>query len=322
MPKRTSSDRERKTSSRLFRSMSLSGRNKQTQKEPSTTGDGDEQRNSTISMSDTEKVTVLMDHNAQLLDEKHKAEDECTKINKDLQDANDKLQDAEREIENLKELLGSRIKQEFDKCERETNGTKRTRISVSDFELESEESKNSISDVVFPSKVEHLETTIEANAVPLQKATTTTPCKDCERLNKSRIKAVVEAIALRKYVKNLNEVLSGGDQGKNNFLNDVQKNLISAQTDKEIALEELATVIDQRDRACREKDHALEEWGKATSKWENTLDQLDSLVKELNKVSITNKCACERTGSRTHGTWKANSMRYTQHLSRITTFIF
>lgn len=323
MPKRTSNDRERKTSSRLFRSMSLSGRNKQTQREPSTTGDGDEQRNSTISMSDTEKVTVLMDHNAQLLDEKNKAEDECTKINKDLQDANDKLQDAEREIENLKELLGSRIKQEFDKCERETNGTKRTRISVSDFELESEESKNSISDVVFPSKVEHLETTIEANAVPLQKATTTTtPCKDCERLNKSRIKAVVEAIALRKYVKNLNEVLSGGEQCKNNFLNDVQKNLISAQTDKEIALEELATVIDQRDRACREKDHALEEWGKATSKWENTLDQLDSLVKELNKVSITNKCACERTGSRTHGTWKANSMRYTQHLSRITTFIF
>ena len=320
MPKRTSSDRERKTSSRLFRSMSLSGR-KQTQKEPSATGDGDEQRNSTISMSDTEKVTVLMDHNAQLLDEKNKAVDECTKTNKDLQDANDKLQDAEREIENLKDLLGSRIKQEFDKSERETNGTKRTRISVSDFELESEESKNSISDVVFPSKVEHLETTIEANAVPLQKATTT-PCKDCERLNKSRIKAVVEAIALRKYVKNLNEVLSGGDQSKNNFLNDVQKNLISAQTDKEIALEELATVIDQRDRACREKDHALEEWGKATSKWENTLDQLDSLVKELNKVSITNKCASERTGFRTRGTWMANSMRYTQRLSRMTTFIF
>lgn len=281
MPKRTTaSDRERKTSSRLFRSMSLSGR-KQMHKEQAAAGD--EQRNSTISMSDNEKVTVLMDHNAQLLDERNKAVDECSKINKDLQDANEKLQDAEREIENLKELLSSRIQQEFDSCEKDSNGSKRTRISFSDLELESVETKGTSNNVIFPSKVEHLETTIEANAVPLQKPTSSS-CKDCERLKESRIKAVVEAIALRKYVKNLNEVLSGGEQSKQNFLNDVQKNLISAQTDKEIALEELATVIDQRDQAVREKDRALEEWGKATSKWENTLDQSDSLVKELNKV--------------------------------------
>ena len=95
---------------------------------------------------------------------------------------------------------------------------------------------------------------------------------------------MVEAIALRKYVKNLNEVLSEGEQSKQNFLDEVQKNLISAQTEKEVALEELATVIDQRDQAVREKDRALEEWGKATSKWENTLDQLDSIMKELSKV--------------------------------------
>lgn len=280
MPKRTtSSDRERKTSSRLFRSMSLSGR-KQAHKEQHATSD--EQRNSTISTSDTEKVTVLMDHNAQLLDERNKAVDECSKINKDLQDANDKLQDAEREIENLKELLSSRIKQEFDNCEKDSSGAKRTLISFSDPELESVETKKNVNNVIFPSKVEHLETTIEANAVPLQKPTTS--CKNCERLKESRIRAVVEAIALRKYVKKLNEVLSGGEQSKQNYLNDVQKNLIAAQTDKEIALEELATVIDQRDQAVREKDRALEEWGKATSKWENTLDQLDSIMKELNKV--------------------------------------
>ena len=281
MPKRTTaSDRERKTSSRLFRSMSLSGR-KQIHKEQ--TAAGDEQRNSTISMSDNEKVTVLMDHNAQLLGERNEAVDECSKINKDLQDANEKLRDAEREIENLKELLSSRIQQEFDNCEKDSNGSKRTRISFSDLELESVETKGNTNNVIFPSKVEHLETTIEANAIPLQKPTSSS-CKDCERLKESRIKAVVEAIALRKYMKNLNEVLSGGEQSKQNFLNDVQKNLISAQTGKEIALEELATVIDQRDQAVREKDRALEEWGKATSKWENTLDQLDSLVKELNKV--------------------------------------
>ena len=280
MPKRTTtSDRDRKTSSRLFRSMSLSGR-KQTNKEQNVSTD--EQRNSTISMSDTEKVTVLMEHNAQLLDERNKAVDECSKINKDLQDANDRLQDAEREIENLKELLSSHIKQEFDNCEKDSNGSKRTRMSVSDLEMESVESKSNANNVIFPSKVEHLETTIEANAVPLQKPATS--CKNCERLKDSRIKAVVEAIALRKYMKKLNEVISAGEQSKHNFLNDLQKNLISAQTDKEIALEELATVIDQRDQAVKEKDKALEEWGKATSKWENTLDQLDSLVKELNKV--------------------------------------
>jgi len=275
MPKRTtSSDRERKTSSRLFRSMSLSGR-KQSSKEQSA---NDEKRNSTISISETEKVTILMDHNAQLMDEKNRAVDECDKMNKDLQDANDKLKDAEREIENLKELLSTRIKQEFDNCETDGN-EKRTRISFSDLELEPVQSKGN--KVIFPSKVEHLETTIEANAVPLQK---TTSCKECERLKESRIKAFVEAIALRKYVKNLNDALSGGEASKQNFLNDVQKKLISAQTEKEVALEELATVIDQRNQAVQEKDKALEEWGKATSKWETTLDQLDSLVKELNKV--------------------------------------
>lgn len=264
MPKRTtSSDRERKASSRLFRSMSLSGR-RQSNKEQAVS---DEKRNSTISISETEKVTILMDHNAQLLDEKNKAVDECDKMNKDLQDANDKLKDAEREIENLKELLSTGIKQEFDNCEADAN-QKRTRISFSDLELEPVKSKGN--NVIFPSKVEHLETTIEANAVPLQK---TTSCKECERLKESRIKAFVEAIAL-----------SGGEASKQNFLNDVQKKLISAQTEKEVALEELATVIDQRNQAVKEKDKALEEWGKATSKWETTLDQLDSLVKELNKV--------------------------------------
>ena len=275
MPKRTtSSDRERKASSRLFRSMSLSGR-RQSNKEQAVS---DEKRNSSISISETEKVTILMDHNAQLLDEKNKAVDECDKMNKDLQDANDKLKDAEREIENLKELLSTGIKQEFDNCEADAN-QKRTRISFSDLELEPVKSKGN--NVIFPSKVEHLETTIEANAVPLQK---TTSCKECERLKESRIKAFVEAIALRKYVKNLNDALSGGEASKQNFLNDVQKKLISAQTEKEVALEELATVIDQRNQAVKEKDKALEEWGKATSKWETTLDQLDSLVKELNKV--------------------------------------
>ena len=282
MPKRTtSSDRERRTSSRLFRSMSLSGR-KQSNKEQTV---NDENRNSAISISETEKVTILMDHNAQLLDEKNKAVEECDKMNKDLQDANDKLKDAEREIENLKELLSTRIKQEFDNCEAADADQKRTRISFSDLELEPVESKGN--NVIFPSKVEHLETTIEANAVPLQK---TTSCKECERLKESRIKAFVEAIALRKYVKNLNDALSGGEASKQNFLNDVQKKLISAQTEKEVALEELATVIDQRNQAAKEKDKALEEWGKATSKWETTLDQLDSLVKELNKVRFVPTC--------------------------------
>lgn len=198
-------------------------------------------------------------------------------MNKDLLDANDKLKEAEREIENLKDMLSTKIKQEFDNCEVDA-GDKRTRMSYSDFELEPLETKDN---VVFPSKVEHLETTIQASAIPFQKSSS---CKECERLKQSRIKAVVEAIALRKYVKNLNDALSGGDAGKQNFLNDVQKKLISAQTEKEVALEELATVIDQRNQAVREKDRALEEWGKATGKWENTLDQLDSLVKEMNKV--------------------------------------
>lgn len=284
MPKRTTpGERERKTSSRLFRSMSLSGR-KQTNKEQSAS---DDKRNSTISISDNEKVTILMDHNAQLLDEKNKAVDECDKMNKDLQDANDKLKEAEREIENLKDLLSTKIKQEFDNCEVDAND-KRTRMSFSDLELEPLETKDN---VIFPSKVEHLETTIQANAVPLQKATS---CKECERLKQSRIKAVVEAIALRKYVKNLNDALSGGEASKQNFLNDVQKKLISAQTEKEVALEELATVIDQRNQAVREKDRALEEWGKATGKWENTLDQLDSLVKELNKVRVYKSCVRAR----------------------------
>lgn len=276
MPKRsTPGERERKTSSRLFRSMSLSGRKQANKDHPA----GDDKRNSAISISDNEKVTVLRDHNAQLLDEKNKAVNECDKMNKDLVDAHEKLKEAEREIENLKELLSTKIKKEFDNCEVDASD-KITRMSYSDLELEPLETKDN---VIFPSKVEHLETTIQASAVPLQK---TSSCKECERLKQSRIKAVVEAIALRKYVKNLNDALSGGDADKQNFLNDVQKRLISAQTEKEVALEELATVIDQRNQAVREKDRALEEWGKATGKWENTLDQLDSLVKEMNKVRV------------------------------------
>ena len=282
MPKRTStSDRERKVSTRLFRSMSISGRKQMPVRESNTTSD--DQRYSTISSSDTEKVSVVTDRHAQLLGERDKAVGECNQINKDLKEANDKLQDAEREIETLKDFLSSRLKQELDNCEKDSNGTKRTRISLSDVELESMTPKANQNKVIFPSKVEHLETTIEANAFPLQKSTHST-CKDCERIKSSRIRAVVEAIALRKYVKNLNEVLSEGEQSKQNFLDEVQKNLISAQTEKEVALEELATVIDQRDQAVREKDRALEEWGKATSKWENTLDQLDSIMKELSKV--------------------------------------
>ncbi|XP_015755049.1 PREDICTED: uncharacterized protein LOC107334614 isoform X1 [Acropora digitifera] len=284
MPKRTStSDRERKVSTRLFRSMSISGRKQMPVKESNTTSD--DQRYSTISSSDTEKVSVVTDRHAQLVGEREKAVGECNQINKDLKEANDKLQDAEREIETLKDFLSSRLKQELDNCEKDSNGTKRTRISLSDVELESMTPKANENKIIFPSKVEHLETTIEANAFPLQKSTPST-CKDCERIKSSRIRAVVEAIALRKYVKNLNEVLSEGEQSKQNFLDEVQKNLISAQTEKEVALEELATVIDQRDQAVREKDHALEEWGKATSKWENTLDQLDSIMKELSKVKV------------------------------------
>ena len=274
MPKRTTPS-ERKTSSRLFRSMSLSGR-KQAHKD---THELNDRRNSTISVSDSEKVTALTDHNVQLMDERNEAVDECSRIKKDLEDANMKLKGAEQEIENLNALLSSRIKQEFDNCDLNPNDQRTLISDLSDVPLQ--EDKDDKNNVIFPSKVEHLETTIEANAVPFYKIS---HCKECDRLKGLRIKAVVEAIALRKYVKNLNDALSGGDAGKQKFLQDVERKLTAAQTEKEVALEELANVVDHRNQAVLEKDRAIEEWGKAQSKWENTLDQVDSLMKELNQV--------------------------------------
>lgn len=267
MPKKTNtSDKKSLATTKLFRSMSLSSRKQSASRDHS----ADEDRRNSPSPSDSEKINILIDQKADLLIEKNDALEGCNKIKIDLQKTNAKLRDAEREIENLKVLLASSYRVEINEMSREEQRM---------CDCETDNPKN----VIYPSKMEQHETTIEASAVPFR---CPSPCKECERLRDSRNKSVIEVIALRKYVQQLSEVLSEGDQRRKNFLNDFEKKLIAAQTEKEIALEELAHVIDQRDQLVRERDKAQEEWGKAAGKWENTLDQLDSLVRELNQVGI------------------------------------
>jgi hypothetical protein len=211
--------------------------------------------------------------------ENENVREELREMNLQLRRMTAKLQDAELENENLKSLLSSNF-----------TGPVRTSLEGIDGEaLQNSSDLKGVSgqnrSVIYPSKVEDhaTETIIEASGYAVHLNHTNT-CKECDKLKETTIKALVESIALRKYARQLSEALSGGDQAKKAILEVLEKKLISAQTEKEVALEELAHVIDQRDQIVSERDRALEEWGKAASKWESTLDQVDSLMKELNKV--------------------------------------
>ena len=261
MPKKTTAGEKRgSATTKLFRSMSLSSRKQATGKGHS----ADDLRNSSSGPSspDSAKVSILQDKNPDISHAKNGVVGEHEKTVA-------RLREAELEIENLKLLLESTYRDELNQ------------MSKKQKDGETGRSKN----VIYPSKVEQHETTIEANAVPLSNAT---PCRECERLRDGRSQSVVEVIALRKYVLQLSEALAEGDPGRRNFLNDFEQKLVSAQTEKETALEELAHVIDQRDQLVRERDKALEEWGRAAGKWDNALDQVDSLMKELNQVRERN----------------------------------
>ncbi|XP_032219034.2 uncharacterized protein LOC5518384 [Nematostella vectensis] len=268
MPKKTSTTERKGGSTRLFRSVSALSQGKKNKHENTHNVPKDDKHSSGLSgISDSEKVEVLVEHNTQIMEDKYGAIEENRKIRQDLQDATSKLQVAEREIENLKTMLGE--------CSQES-------VKLLE-EVEEVRSRKSSKGVIFPSKVEHIETTIEASGYPVRQ-NRTNPCKECEKLKQSKIKALVEAIALKKYARELSEALAGDDHSKQNILNELEKKLISAQTEKEIALEELAHVIEQRDQVVAERDRALEEWGRAATKWDSTLDQVDSVMTELSKV--------------------------------------
>ncbi|EDO46339.1 predicted protein [Nematostella vectensis] len=268
MPKKTSTTERKGGSTRLFRSVSALSQGKKNKHENTHNIPKDDKHSSGLSgISDSEKVEVLVEHNTQIMEDKYGAIEENRKMRQDLKDATTKLQVAEREIENLKTMLGE--------CSQES-------VKLLE-EVEEVRSRKSSKGVIFPSKVEHIETTIEASGYPVRQ-NRTNPCKECEKLKQSKIKALVEAIALKKYARELSEALAGDDHSKQNILNELEKKLISAQTEKEIALEELAHVIEQRDQVVAERDRALEEWGRAATKWDSTLDQVDSVMTELSKV--------------------------------------
>lgn len=283
MPKKTAAAGERKTSSRIFRSVSLSSR-----KHHKDQAGKDGRDRTSAGISDSDKADVLVERNSENLEarddgvfENEKVKEELREMNMKLRKMTAKLQDAELENENLKSLLSSNfngpVKASMDGFEKEALGFQ----DSGDVNRVSGQNKT----VIYPSKVEEnaTETIIEASgyAVDLNH---TNACKECDKLKETTIKALVESIALRKYVRQLSDALSGGDQAKKSILETLEEKLISAQREKEIALEELAHVIDQRDQIVSERDRALEEWGKAATKWESTLDQVDSLMRELNKV--------------------------------------
>lgn len=289
MPKKTASG-ERKASTRIFRSVSLGSRKHH---KDQVGKDGRDRTSSGI--SDSDKTDVLVERNSENLEgkddgvfENEKIKEELREMNLKLRKMTSKLHDAELENENLKSLLSSNF-----------NGPGKTSmeaiIEKEALGLQDSGDMNGVpgksKTVIYPSKVEEntTETIIEASGYAVH-LNHTHACKECDKLKETTIKALVESIALRKYVRQLSEALSGGDQAKKSILEKLEKKLISAQTDKEIALEELAHVIEQRDQIVSERDRALEEWGKAATKWESTLDQVDSLMKELNKVC--KMCVC------------------------------
>ena len=285
MPKKTSASAaeksEKRPSTRIFRSGSLLTR-RSDKKENGVPQKG--RRTSSLSISDAEKQSTLIDQNLRLVEERKLALDECNRVMVELEEARTKSEEAKTEIEHLKSLLSSYTKDLTDPS-RTDNKTSELLSGVSEGKgLNLTEDEKLSTAIIFPSKIEQHESTIEANVYAVGHHSS--PCKECERLKQTRIKAVVEAVALRKHVQQLSEALSQGDVGKENLMNEIEKKLTAALTEKEVALEELATVIEQRDGLVSERDKAQEEWGKAASKWEKTLDQLDSLLKDLNQVSI------------------------------------
>ena len=285
MPKKTSSSgekSEKKPNTKIFRSGSLLTRRadkKENAVPPKC------RRTSSLSTSDAEKLGSLVDQNIHLVEERKLALDECNRLMHELEDAREKTEKAEREVENLKSLLSTAYRKELSSAADTGSNTLDSFSGVPERnKFNIKEDDKITTPIIFPSKVEQHETTIEANVYEVEHHLS--PCKECERLKQTRIKAVVEAIALRKHVRELTEALSQGDLGKENLLNEIEKKLTTALTEKEVALEELATVIEQRDALVSERDKAQEEWGKAAAKWENTLDQLDSMIKDMNQVRL------------------------------------
>ncbi|XP_031574907.1 uncharacterized protein LOC116308585 [Actinia tenebrosa] len=276
MPKKSASGERKSSTTRLFRSVSLSSRKHQKDQT------GKEGRDRTSSgISDSEKPDVLIERNSENLEGKEngvlkneKIKEELREMESKLCEMTAKLHNAELENENLKSLLSSNF-----------NGPVRTSMEGIVEEAFGLEVPGQNKTVIYPSKVEEntTETIIEASGYAVHLNHTNT-CKECDKLKETTIKALVESVALRKYVRQLSEALSGGDQAKKSILETLEEKLISAQTEKEVALEELAHVIEQRNQIVSERDRALEEWGKAATKWESTLDQVDCLMKELNKV--------------------------------------
>lgn len=276
MPKKSStSSGDRRTATKIFRSVSAlsSRKNKENNGK-----DGRERASSGI--SDSDRNDGVLDRASTNADGKNdhqqKGENfqiELREMNSKLHEMTAKLHEAELENDNLKSLIGASYK-----------GSINPPIDEGDSNEIASNSKGQHRTVVYQVEDHSNESVIEASgyAVHLNHSN---HCKECEKLKETTIKALVESIALRKYTRQLSEALSGDDQAKKNIFEVLEKKLISSQTEKEIALEELAHVIEQRDQIVSERDRALEEWGKAATKWESTLDQVDSLMKELNKVS-------------------------------------
>lgn len=255
MPKKTSSSGERRT--KLFRSVSALGSRKHRENTAKETKD----RRPSGAWESDEPTDPKKSHTQRY----EKIESELSEVNARLSEVSTKLQQAELENENLKSLISANYS---GKVELPDGSGQKSAHDEAKSVYPSTDRCNGI-----------LEASLQGSKV--------THCKECEKLKETTIKAVVEATALRKYAKQLSTALSGDDQTKSNLLESLEKKLISAQTEKEIALEELAHVIEQRDQIVNERDRALEEWGKAATKWENTLDQVDSLMTELNKVLVT-----------------------------------
>lgn len=287
MPRKTSTTAEKsekKSTARLFRSGSLL-KGRADKKENALPAKS--RRTSSLSVSDTEKLGTLVDQNLQLVEERRLALDECNRLVRELEEARKRTEEAELEVENLKSSLGSKYSKELsNSTDTGDNNTSELLSGVSERnDLNFTEDDKISTPIIFPSKVEQHETTIEASVYEVS-GHHSNPCKECERLKQTRIKAVVESVALRKHVRQLTEALSQGDVGKENLMNEIEKKLTAALTEKEVALEELATVIEQRDSLVLERDKAQEEWGKAAAKWENTLDQLDSLINDMDQVCL------------------------------------
>lgn len=284
MPKKSSSG-ERRSSTRLFRSVSALSSRKHKENtgkdvpDRASSGFSDSDRNDGIQNLSATNHAGKNDSQKRV----ESFESDLKEMNSKLREMTAKLHEAELENDNLKSLIGANYKGPIRSPLEDVESSETDALCSG---LKGLPGKHRT--IVYPVDEHSAGNVITASGYAIHMSHSN-HCKECDKLKETTIKALVESRALRKHVKQLSEALSGDDQAKKNILEVLETKLISAQTEKEIALEELAHVIEQRDQIVNERDRALEEWGKAATKWESTLDQVDSLMKELNKVSLVCK---------------------------------